>query len=163
LHKTGKNVYIHIQKLQDLSSTFHDFKIKAQNALIQLMGLKGMVKDMTKWQVQYKYASKKPSHLSDYQIACDKSIDRAQTLETTTTDMCTICEKLEEASQVAIRNNHLFQIEIRDGKAIPTYEYMQQLDDFHDRQKNEIQEVQQPSCDVLEQYVVTFSYQAVQR
>lgn len=97
LHKTRQNLYIHIQKLQDLFYTFRDFNIMAHNALIQLTCLKGMVKDMTKWQVQFKDGSKKPSHLIDYQlqfyqIACNNNINRAQELETTTTEMCIVCE-----------------------------------------------------------------------
>lgn len=50
---------------------------------------------------------------------------------------------------------------MRNGEPIPAYEYLQQLEEMHDHQKSEIQEVEQPSCDFLEQYVVTSSCQGV--
>jgi len=58
---------------------------------------------------------------------------------------------------VAIRNNHLFQIEMRNGEPILAHDYLHKLEEMYDHQKNEIQEIQKPSFDVLEQYVVTSS------
>jgi len=75
--------------------------------------------------------------------------------------MCAVCEKIEQASQVTIRNNQLFQIEEKDGKTIPAYEYLHPLDELCGRQKREIQGIQQTSPEVLEKFVVTYSYQAV--
>jgi len=53
LHKTRRNLYIHIQTLQDIHSIFREFKTKAQNALIQLTGLQGTMKDTTTWKIKY--------------------------------------------------------------------------------------------------------------
>jgi len=44
---------------------------------------------------------------------------------------------------------------------VPAYEYLHHLDELHDQQKKEIQEIQQTSCEVLEQFVVTYSYKVV--
>jgi len=126
-----------------------------------------MVKYMNKWQAQFKDGPWRPTHLSDYQLQfyqtnCNGSIDQAQALEIIATDMCTVFDKLKQESQGSIRNNHLLKIEMKNGEPVLTYEYLQQLEEVYDFQKNEIQEVQQPSFDVLEQYVVTSSYHVVQ-
>jgi len=89
-------------------------------------------------------------------------MEKENTLETIATGMCAVCEKLKQASQVAIKNNQLFQIEEKDGKLIPTYEYLHHLDESCDQQKREMKEVHQTSFDVLKKFFVTYSYQVVQ-
>lgn len=66
LHKARQNIYICIQKLQDFYVTCQGFNNKAQNALIQLAGLKEMVNDMTNRKIWYQSVSARLSHITDY-------------------------------------------------------------------------------------------------
>jgi len=122
---------------------------------------------MTAWKIQNQSISSKPSYWSNhqkqfYQVACDRNMEKAKSLDTLETNMCTVCEKLEKASQAAIQNNQLFQIEEKDGKPTPAYDYIHHLDELYETQKREILKVQQTSFEALEQFFVTYAYQVVQ-
>lgn len=84
--------------------------------------LRGMVDEMSKWQVQFEKDPKKLARinyftLQFFQPASEKCINRAKYLEENFIEMCKSCEKLEVASWVFIKAKNLLQIEMKDGIA----------------------------------------------
>lgn len=72
-------------------------------------------------------------------MAYSRSIYQAQSLYITSIGTCNSYGKLEKASQVETRTNHLLWIAMRDCELVRPYEYLKKMEEMCDQQKNEIQ------------------------
>jgi len=75
-------------------------------------------------------------------------------LEKVTTKMCESCGKIEQAYQVALRKHQLPLITMRRDEPFPAYEYLHSVDEIYERLKEEIHNIQDPSSEVINKYVV---------
>jgi len=113
-----------------------------------------MINDVKKWKCQFQQDPNKPTSLNDhtfqsYQTAWHKSIERAKALEEVVADMCESCGKIEQSYQVVLRSHHLLQITMRGDEFVPSYEYLQPLEEMHTQLKEEIHKIQEPTLEIL--------------
>jgi len=76
--------------------------------------------------------------------------------------MCDSCGKIQKVYQVALRKHQHSPITIKEDEPILMHEYLHAMDELHDKLKEEIHSIQDPSAEAINKYVVDIAYVVVQ-
>lgn len=123
--------------------------------------------DIRKQQNAFQGDEQKPSTLSghdlqSYHTAYSQSIERESELEKVESNMCDNCGKIEQSYQVALRKHQLPPIIFKGYEPIPMHGYLHAVDELHEKLKEEIHSIQDPSEEAIRKYVVDIAYSTVQ-
>ena len=129
--------------------------------------MKVFLDDIRKWKNEFQKDEKKPSTLSSHELHSyhtvgSQSLERATTLENVATKMCNSCGKIKQTYQVALRKHQLPLIYFEEDELTTTHKHLYVVDELHEKLKAKIHNVQDPSEEVINKYVVDTTYSTVQ-
>jgi len=76
--------------------------------------------------------------------------------------MCDNCGKIEQVYQVVLGKHQISLINFKGYEPIPAHEHLHAMDELHEKLKEEIQNIQDPSEEAINKYVVNIAYSIVQ-